>query len=554
MAGKVYLVGAGPGDPGLITVRGAQVLARADVVVYDRLVPPSLLSLARPGAKLVDAREGHGTGARAQKEINALLIEEARAGKKVVRLKGGDPFVFGRGGEEALALVRAGVEFEVVPGVSSVVAVPAYAGIPVTHREFTSCFTVATGHEDPSKGESCLKWAALAATGGTIVVVMAVRRLEEVVGRLLEGGLSGETPAALIEWGTTPRQRVVEAPLASLAARAREEGLDHPALLVVGEVVRLRKELAWFERKPLSGLRVLVTRAEEQAGELSQALKEAGAEPLEVPCIRVLPPSEPARLKDALKRLAAGEFDWAVFTSANGVRWSFRTLKSLGLDARALSKTKVAAVGPGTSRALQAEGISPDLLPPAFLTSALAEAFPAREPGAGTGGVLLLRAEGLGPELREALARKAWVVEEVAAYRIGFPDSLPPGVEQVLARHGVDLITFTSASTVRGFLGLFPEGLPGDPPAACIGPVAAEEARRAGLKVEVVAEEHSIAGLVLAITSWWEGRRGRLAPAAASPGSEGGGVRGPETGRAPVPGFGEGGLSSGSEGSEGRRS
>ncbi|MBW1992326.1 MAG: uroporphyrinogen-III C-methyltransferase, partial [Deltaproteobacteria bacterium] len=341
--GKVYLVGAGPGDPGLITVKGLQLLHRAEVIIYDQLASPDLLTAARPEAQLIYVGKKAGAHALPQEDINRLLIDKAREGKTVVRLKGGDPFVFGRGGEEAEALAAAGIPFEVVPGVTAAVAVPACAGIPVTHRGLASLVTLVTGHEDPAKPESAIPWDILARTQGTLVFLMGVKNLAENCRRLLEGGRAPHTPAAVIQSGTLPDQRTVTGTLADIAAKAREADLRPPAVLVVGEVVALRERLNWWETRPLWGRVAVVTRTREQASALVELLAEAGARCLEVPTLEILPPEDFSPLDAALERLP--EYDWIIFTSANGVKAFMARLFDRKLDVRALGQAKLAAIG-----------------------------------------------------------------------------------------------------------------------------------------------------------------------------------------------------------------
>ncbi|MBX6378705.1 MAG: uroporphyrinogen-III C-methyltransferase, partial [Clostridia bacterium] len=371
MSGRVYLVGAGPGDPGLLTLKGAACLERADVVVHDRLVDPRVLALARPDAELIDAGKEPGEPKLTQEAINALLVERARRGQVVVRLKGGDPFIFGRGGEEALALAEAGVPFEVVPGVSSVSAVPAYAGIPLTFRGLSSAFLVLTGHRcTVASGDDDPDWESLARAADTLVVLMGMSRLGECLAGLRRGGRDPSTPAAVIAKGTLGEQRVVVADLARLADEVAAAGLRNPAIAVVGPVVSLRERLAWFERRPLFGRRILVTRSREQAGQLSRLLAEQGAQPVEVPLIRAVPPASWEEFDAALTNLA--HYRWVAFTSANAVRAFGERLWAAGRDARALAGVSIACVGGETDRALRGWGLRADLVPETFNAAALA--------------------------------------------------------------------------------------------------------------------------------------------------------------------------------------
>ncbi|HZU74765.1 MAG TPA: uroporphyrinogen-III C-methyltransferase [Acidimicrobiales bacterium] len=476
----VYLVGAGPGDPGLITVRGAELLAAADVVVYDRLAEASLLELAPAGAELVDVGKRPGSPVP-QEEINALLVDRARAGHRVVRLKGGDPFVFGRGGEEAVALAAAGVAFEVVPGVTSAVAAPAYAGVPVTHRGLSPAFTVVTGHAG-SGPDGTVDWEALARVGGTIVILMGVAQRAEVAERLIAGGLSPRTPVVAVEWGTRPDQRSLRTDLAGLGAAA----VEPPAAIVVGAVAGM--DLSWFESRPLFGRRVVVTRAAGAASALTRRLLEAGADVLEVPTTDIVdPPDGGAALAEAAG--AVGSSDWLVVTSANGAERFMDCLP----DARALGGVKVAAVGPGTAAALARRGVVADLVPEgASSGSALAAAFP--DPSGGRR-VLLARSEQAAQDLPAALAARGWEVHEVAAYA-----TRPAKPEPELLRQATSAwaVTFASAAAVRSYV---EAAGPGAVPAvvACIGPVTAAAARQAGLHTRarlVLAGRQSLDGLV----------------------------------------------------------
>ncbi|MDP3065088.1 MAG: uroporphyrinogen-III C-methyltransferase [Chloroflexota bacterium] len=503
--GKVYLVGAGPGDPGLITVRGLRYLSQADVVVYDRLVNQRLLEHARRDAELVFVGKGRGQWAATQEEIDRLLVERAQQGKTVVRLKGGDPFVFGRGGEEAQALAQAGVPFEVVPGVTSAVAALAYAGIPVTHRDATSSLTVVSGSEDPTKAESAVRWDLLAQIGGTLVVLMGWETLPGIVEELLQHGMAPSTPAALVQWGTSPRQRTVVGTLDTIVEAGQKAGLAPPIVAVFGEVVRLREQLRWFDTRPLFGLRVLVTRSRSQASALSERLSELGAEPIELPTIEFAPPDSYKALDAALRRLS--EYDWLGFTSVNGVESTFGRLQSLGMDTRALAGVKVCAIGEATALALAARGIAADLVPPEYVSSSLVEALQS----AGIAGkrVLLPRTDIAGEELVRGLESLAARVDQVIAYRTIAPAESASRARQLLAE-GVDAVTFTSSSTVVNLLAL----LDGDPSrlgkavVACIGPVTAKAARQAGLRVDIEAVEHTIPGLVQALVDYFAAKRG----------------------------------------------
>jgi uroporphyrinogen III methyltransferase/synthase len=475
----VYLVGAGPGDPGLLTVRGAALLAEADVVVHDRLAPAPVLALARPGAELIDVGKRPG-GPIDQEAINALLVSHGRAGRTVVRLKGGDPFVFGRGGEEAEALAHAGVPFEVVPGISSAIAAPAYAGVPVTHRGLSTSFTVVTGHSR-HEADDPTDWEALARAGGTLVVLMGVAHRGEIAARLMAGGRAGTTPVMAVHWGTRPQQRTVRTTLASLAAT----DLAPPATIVIGPVAAL--DLSWYERRPLFGRRVVVTRSASQASALSDALTELGASVLELPTISLVEPSDGGA---ALRRAAAslGSYDWVVFTSVNAVQ----RLGALLRDARAFGGAQVAAIGDGTAAALSSFGVVADLVP----RSAVAESLLTGLAASGRPGrVLLVRAAVGRDVLPQGLRAAGWEVDVAEAYRTE-PATVAPSARAEVA--ACDAITFTSSSTVTNFAAAV--GVECAPPAVvCIGPVTAATATELGLGVTAVATTHTIAGLVEAV-------------------------------------------------------
>ena len=495
--GIVYIVGAGPGDPGLITVKGADALRRADVVVYDRLSSPQLLDLAPAGAKLVFMGKEPDTPGAFQDEINRTLAKAALDGKTVVRLKGGDPFVFGRGGEEAAALRAAGVRFEVVPGITSAIAVPAYAGVPVTQRGVASAFTVVTGSEDPSKPESALDWEALAKVPGTLVVLMGWRSLSGIVRSLLANGRSPGTPVAVTQWGTLPKQRTVAGTLADIIAKGDEAGLTSPVVTVIGDVAGLRDELRWFDMGPLFGMRVLVTRSRQQAGVLGQLLSAEGAEPIELPTIEIAPLEDFGPLDNALERI--GSYAWAVFTSTNGVDAAFGRLAEAGRDARWLGGVRVAAIGPATAAALADRGVVADYVPDTFTTSAVAEGFGRFDVGGAR--VLLLRAD-IAPEaLAEGLRRLGAEVDSVAAYRTLKPSGAGERARELLGSGSIDVATFTSSSTVRNLVELLgrDRALLERVRIASIGPVTSATARELGLRVDVEAREHTVPGLVRAL-------------------------------------------------------
>lgn len=500
-SGFVSLVGAGPGDPGLVTVRARALLAQADAVVYDALVNPQIVQdgAVRPGAELHDVGKRGGAPSARQDAINALLVRLAREGKRVVRLKGGDPFVFGRGSEEAQALARAGVSFEIVPGVTAGVAAPAYAGIPVTHRGVASAVTFVTGHEDPTKGDSDVDWASLARAGGTLVLYMGVKRLPEIVAALTAGGLPADTPAAVVEWGTWPKQRTVESTVAGIAQAAGAAGIAAPSITIVGQVARLRGEIAWFDRRPLHGRRIIVTRARAQASELAARLTELGAEVIEAPAI-VIVPADPAPLRDALVRLDG--YQWVLFTSQNAVEIAWAALRDIGGDARRFAGVRVGAVGQATARALLEHGLAADVIPVRATAEGLGDALRER---ADVGGarVLFIKAEGAGDALAGSLREMRAAVDEVVAYRTVADTGGASAARDAVAVRGVDAITFTSASTVRFFL----EALGGDAGAVdgariiTMGPVTSSAARMHGLEVHAEAAAATIEALVGAVVA-----------------------------------------------------
>lgn len=504
MSGKVYLVGAGPGDPGLLTRKGAAVLAQAQAVVYDFLANPELLALAPPGARVIYVGKKGGDHTLSQEGINDLLCDLAAEGLTVVRLKGGDPFVFGRGGEEMSALHARGLACEVVPGVTSAIAAPAYAGIPVTDRRCTTEVALVTGHEDPGKPASTIKWRALAQIG-SVIFLMGVKNLPEICRQLMAHGRAPETPAAAIRWGTLPRQETISGTLATLPGLVAAAGLKPPAITVVGEVVGLREELAWFDRLPLFGRRVLVTRARQQASRLTNALAELGAEVVEIPTIDLLPPSDPGPLNAAVAR--AGEYHWILFTSQNGVEAFFASLADQGRDARSLGRAKLGAIGPATAQALRERGLIPELTARDFVAEGLLAALE----GENLAGkrVLIPRAQQAREVLPETLRAWGAVVEVVAAYRTAPPAAAGQRLAQALAE-GLDALTFTASSTVTNFMALLgpedrqrlvEENAAGRLLVASIGPITSAAARSQGLTVNLEPAAYTIPDLVEALAA-----------------------------------------------------
>ena len=497
----IYLVGSGPGDLGLFTIKGVRCMEEADVVVYDRLAPEALLKHAKPEAESVYVGKRPGNPTMSQGEINDLLVELGRAGKTVVRLKGGDPYIFGRGGEEALALIEAGLPFEVVPGVTSGVAAPAYAGIPVTHRNVSTSVVFVTGHEDPTKGRSDVDWARIAKGADTLVLYMGVGRLKEISTELVAAGRSPETPVACVRWGTIPEQRTVTGTLEDIAERVAEADLKPPAITVVGDVVALREAgLDWYERRPLFGRCVVVTRARAQAGELSVELERLGAEVYEFPTIQIQAPEDFGPLDAAIRDLDS--FGWIVFTSVNGVEAFLERLWHHGLDLRAVPRrAKVAAIGPATAQRIEEVGLRVDVVPEEYRAEALIEVL---ETDSIAGERVLIPRAKVAREILPDKLREAGAEVVVPPVYESAPSS--EGKNELARRLGageVDCVTFTASSTVENFVGAFGPGeavgLLAETRVVCIGPITAETARGHGLRVDTEAEEYTIPGLVEAV-------------------------------------------------------
>lgn len=501
MSAKVYLVGAGPGDPGLLTLKGKRCLEQADVVIYDYLANPRLLDYARPEALRILVGK-HGGGAHVEQDvITAMIVEHARAGRVVVRLKGGDPFIFGRGGEEAEAIRDAGFDFEIVPGVSSAIAVPAYAGIPLTHRRFASNVIFTTGYEYPTKEEPAVRWSELARSGSTLVILMATRQLRSSMDKLVAAGLTPQIPVAVIRWGTRAGQQTIVGTVGTIAGLAESQQLQPPAIAVVGEVVRLRDKLNWFERKPLFGRRIVITRPRAQAAEFAEQLEAWGAEVIPFPTIETVPIPTCAPLDDAIRR--ARDFDWVVFTSANGVRVFFERLQTIDADVRDWHGAHVAAIGPQTAKALQRYCLRVQMIPEEFR----AEAVVAALVRAGVAGkrVLLPRAAAARDVLPVQLRHHGAVVEEVATYTTALPP-VAAEVRAVLLDGGADLVTFTSSSTVQNFVAIFQdqvEQVLAHAAVGCIGPVTADTARGYGLRIDIQPNAYTIPAFVEAIVRYY---------------------------------------------------
>ena len=497
--GKVYLVGAGPGDLGLVTLRAKECIESADVIVYDHLANPDMLNWARDDAEIVYAGKLPGES-RKQKDITSLLIEKAREGKLVVRLKGGDPFVFGRGAEEAQEIATARISFEIVPGITSAIAGPAYAGIPITHRAHNSHVTFFTGHEDPAKTESAIDYAALAKLGGTQVMLMGVERLGALTGRMLKHGVRADLPVALIRRATTGQQETLTGTVSDIAQKAVANAFEAPAVAVFGEVVSLRDKLNWYEKRPLLGKRIVVTRTRRQASVLSNKLRALGAYTIELPTIRIEPPSNLREFAELVQD--AHIYDWIVFTSANGVEAFFEIFFKLYDDAREIGGVRIAAIGPATAQRVSDFHLHVDLQPEEFVAEAVVREF-TKQASIENVRILVVRAEKARDVLPKGLSAAGAIVDEAFAYRTVPETRDTSGAQRRLAQNGADLITFTSSSTVDNFFALglpWPKGMR----IASIGPITSKTVHDHGLNVDVEARRHDIDGLVHAIRELFE--------------------------------------------------
>lgn len=496
--GICYLVGAGPGDPGLATLRAKECIEAADVLVYDYLSNAELLKWAKPGVELIYAGKKAKAHTIPQDELNQLLVAKCKEGKVVTRLKGGDPIIFGRGGEEAAELREAGVPFEIVPGISSSIAGPIYAGIPVTHRACNSQLTIFTGHEDPTKPETSIDYAHLAKTHGTKVMLMGVERLGAVTSALLAAGADPKTPVALVRWATTERQETLTGELANIAQKVKDADFKAPAVCVFGEVVNLREKLRWFDNRALTGKRIVVTRTRAQAGELSKKLRAHGADVFELPTIRIEPPKD--RMEFGRLVQDCHTYDWIVFTSPNGVDAFFDLFFKLYKDARSIGGARIAAIGPGTAKKINENRIAVDVLPEEYVAESLLEAM--IKEGIENQTILCVKAESTRDVLYEGLAKAGAIVDEGIAYRTVAETEDPTGARERFTTEGADVITFTSSSTVEHFLDMklpLPENLK----IASIGPITSQTLRDKGLYVDIEAEQHDIPGLVDAITAYF---------------------------------------------------
>lgn len=501
--GFVYLIGAGPGDPGLITVRGRECIALADVVVYDYLANEELLDHAAPDAELIYAGKIGGAHNHEQWQINALLVEKALAGKTVARLKGGDPFIFGRGGEECEALVANGIPFEIVPGVTAGIGAAAYAGIPLTHRNVTTSVAFVTGHEHPDKDSSEIDWERLSLGSGTIVFYMGVKNLPTITANLISHGRLPRTPVALIRWGTRSEQQVLEGTLENIADLASKNGFKAPAITVVGEVVNLRSRLAWFDRRPLFGKGIMVTRAADQAGEFGELLRSRGARVFECPTIRLVPPQDNSELDSAIHGLSG--FDWVIFTSVNAVQFFFTRLETLGLDSRALGGCRVCAVGPKTAASLLPHGIRADLVPTDYKAEGVVAEFRRMNPAGQK--ILFPRADKAREIIPRELTAMGALVTSPVAYCNVIPDSMPTSALQALEERRIQCVTFTSSSTVENLAAMLGENrflhLLEGVVIAAIGPITARTCRELGLEVHMEPQQYTLAAMTEEIVKYF---------------------------------------------------
>ncbi|MEQ8189963.1 MAG: uroporphyrinogen-III C-methyltransferase [Candidatus Eremiobacterota bacterium] len=501
MKGKVYLIGAGPGDPDLITVKGKKILEEADCIVYDRLANPELLALRKNGAELIYA--GKEPGVESQSKINKILVKKGCEGKKVARLKGGDPFVFGRGGEECEILSEHNIPFEVIPGITSAIAVPACAGIAVTHREHNTCFSIITGHEDPNKEFSSIDWACLGSGKDPLVFLMGMERLEDIAGKLIAHGRPSDTPVAVIYRGTTPLQRTLVSTLAHVAEEAKKQNFRPPCIIITGSVVKLREKIKWFEKRPLFGKRIVVTRARAQAGEMSQKLRELGAYVIECPVIKIIPPESYEDLDRAIQKI--NTYDWLIFTSQNGVKHFMDRLFMAGKDVRILSGAKICSIGPATAKELRNYGLVTDYMPPKFVAEELLAHFPELKENSK---ILLPRAKEARDLIAEEFGRRGIAVDTVTAYETDSETVIEEEQEEIKKelQENIDLVTFTSSSTVKNFVNIIEKlGIKKNcfPVVAAIGPVTAKTAEEHGFNVEIRASEYTIDGLVAEILKYY---------------------------------------------------
>lgn len=503
--GRVFLIGAGPGDPGLLTFRAKECLERADVVVYDYLANRAFLDYADETAECIFVGKKNGCHTTSQENINKLIIDKAKDGLTVARLKGGDPFIFGRGGEEAQELAEAGIPFEVIPGITSAIAVPAYAGIPLTHRDYNSIVTFITGHKASTKDRSGIAWDKIATLSGTLVFLMGVGRLPKIAETLMRHGMSPKTPAAVIHWGTVAEQKTVVGQLHDIAQKAKEGGMRPPGIIVIGDVVNMRRELNWFEKKPLFGKRIIITRAREQASDFMVLLNSLGAECVAFPTIKIIPPETWDRLDRSIHSLEG--YQWILFTSLNGVKFFFQRLEALGRDVRDLKGIKIGAIGPKTAQAVKEKGIRLDLVPDEYRAEAVVEEL--KKHGVKDLRILLPRAAKAREILPQELDKMGATVDVVEAYRTVKPESGKARIQEMLEKGKIHMVTFTSSSTVTNFLEMFNKDsqqlnkLMDDVAVACIGPITARTAEEKGLKVNLTPEAYTIESLTNAIVKYF---------------------------------------------------
>jgi uroporphyrinogen III methyltransferase / synthase len=507
--GKVYLIGAGPGDPGLLTIKAKECIENADVVVYDYLASPFLLDYAKKDAHIIYVGKKGGDHTLSQDGINQLLVDKAKLGLNIARLKGGDPFVFGRGGEEAEILLSYGVSYEIIPGVTSAIAAPAYAGIPVTHRDHTSFVSFITGHENPDKRETSMQWDVYAKSNATLVFLMGVKNLENITKNLIKHGKSSTTPVALVRWGTTAKQKTVTGTLSTIVEQVKEAKLKSPAIIIIGHVVSLRDKLAWFDKKPLFGKRIVVTRARAQASNLVSKLSKLGAQCIEIPTIKIAPPADINPLKDAVENI--NNYDWLVFTSVNGVKFFFDTLFDMGKDVRILGHLKFACIGPVTKERLQDYGIISDILPETYRAESVIDAFSTVEIKGKN--ILLPRAKKARTILPEELMKMGAKVHEVIAYETLLDIEKKEELITLLENSKIDAVTFTSSSTVSNFISLLDvKGIKKSLKnivIASIGPITSATAHSLDIKPDIEAREYTIQGLVDSLLAFYGSKKSK---------------------------------------------
>ncbi|SHJ84115.1 uroporphyrinogen-III C-methyltransferase [Paramaledivibacter caminithermalis] len=502
MGGKVYLVGAGPGDYKLITLKGLECIENADVVLYDRLINPKLLKYAKKDAEIIYVGKAPNAHSYSQEEISRLILEKALEGNIVTRLKGGDPFVFGRGGEEALLLTKNNVEFEIVPGITSAISVPAYAGIPVTHRNISSAFHIITGHEDPMKEESSLEFEALGKLKGTLIFLMGIKNIDSICKKLIKHGQSSKRPVAVIRKGTTMEQEMLVGTLQNISAKIKEKDFKNPAIIIVGEVVNLSEALSWVDKKKLFGKRVLVTRTRSQASKLSKKIESLGGEAIEFPTIEITPKEDYSKIDKAIGEIE--KYKWIIFTSINGVKFFFDRMKKLGFDIRLLKNAKLCAIGPATANKLNQLGLVVECIPDEYRAESIVEALKDKIEAGDS--VLLPRADIARRVLEEELLKLGAKVDNIHVYKTTIPEYKKGELVKLLKDSKIDIITFTSSSTVKNFYKILGEdniNLLNDASIAAIGPITAKTARELNIKVDIEAKEYTIDGLVDAIVNYY---------------------------------------------------